>query len=258
MKETPSALRTAGVVALASLLGTASSAQQPPTFRSDAQVVVLDVVARDGRGHTVGDLRSDEIEVFEDGQRCEIQSFRLVRAGSSTPTSAPAAAPRPAREVESAAADPGSPSRANLVVLVFDTIPVANAALARQGATDLLKLRFPANTWFAVYKIDRSMRMLQPFTSDPARLETAVRAATTRRVAELAKTWPGLAVLDEGARLRVVIPERYRVGHEAHFAEVTERFLAYLKDRTTLPAWERANMLAKYKVTTEAVALSRR
>jgi predicted dehydrogenase len=86
----------------------------------------------------------------------------------------------------------------------------------------------------------------------------AVRAATTRRVAELAKTWPGLAVLDEGARLRVVIPERYRVGHEAHFAEVTERFLAYLKDRTTLPAWERANMLAKYKVTTEAVALSRR
>ena len=54
-------------------------------------------------------------------------------------------------------------------------------------------------------------------TSDAA----AVRAATTRRVAELAKTWPGLAVLDEGARLRVVIPERYRVGHEAHFAEVT-------------------------------------
>jgi hypothetical protein len=86
----------------------------------------------------------------------------------------------------------------------------------------------------------------------------AVRAATTRRVAELAKTWPGLAVLDEGARLRVVIPERYRVGHEAHFAEVTERFLGYLKDRATLPAWEKANMLAKYRVTTEAVALSRR
>jgi hypothetical protein len=86
----------------------------------------------------------------------------------------------------------------------------------------------------------------------------AVRAATTRRVAELAKTWPGLAVLDEGARLRVVIPERYRVGHEAHFAEVTERFLGYLKDRATLPAWEKANMLAKYRVTTEAVELSRR
>jgi hypothetical protein len=56
----------------------------------------------------------------------------------------------------------------------------------------------------------------------------------------------------------VVIPDKYRVGHEPHFAEVTERFLGYLKDRKTLPAWERANMLAKYKVTTEAVELSRR
>jgi predicted dehydrogenase len=85
-----------------------------------------------------------------------------------------------------------------------------------------------------------------------------VRAALASRVAALAQTRPGLAVLDEGARLRVVVPDRYRVGHEAHFAEVTERFLGYLKDPASLPAWEAANMLAKYRVTTEAVALSRR
>jgi hypothetical protein len=85
-----------------------------------------------------------------------------------------------------------------------------------------------------------------------------VRAATTKRVAELASQWPGIAVLDEGARLRILIPGKYRVGHEPHFAEVTERFLGYLKDRKALPAWERANMLAKYKVTTEAMDLSRR
>jgi hypothetical protein len=39
---------------------------------------------------------------------------------------------------------------------------------------------------------------------------------------------------------------------------VTARFLGYLKDRSTLPAWERANMIAKYRITTEAVELSRR
>jgi hypothetical protein len=65
-------------------------------------------------------------------------------------------------------------------------------------------------------------------------------------------------VSDEGERLRVVVPDRYRVGHEPHFAEVTERFLGYLEDPATLPAWEAANMLAKYRVTTEAVELSRR
>lgn len=86
----------------------------------------------------------------------------------------------------------------------------------------------------------------------------SVRAALTRRVAALAVERPGLAVLGEGGRLRVVVPERYRVGHEAHFAEVTRRFLGYLTDPASLPRWEEANMLAKYRVTTEAVELSRR
>jgi hypothetical protein len=38
---------------------------------------------------------------------------------------------------------------------------------------------------------------------------------------------------------------------------VTARFLGYLKDRASLPPWEKANMLAKYRVTTEAVEKSR-
>jgi predicted dehydrogenase len=83
-------------------------------------------------------------------------------------------------------------------------------------------------------------------------------AALERRVAELAKARPGLAVAVEGQRLRVVIPDRYRVGHEAHFAEVTERFLAYLKDPGSMPKWESANQLAKYRITTEAFELSLR
>jgi predicted dehydrogenase len=85
----------------------------------------------------------------------------------------------------------------------------------------------------------------------------AVRTAVERRVAEMAKARPGLTVEDEGARLRVGIPDRYRVGHEPHFAEVTERFLGYLKDPASLPKWEKANMLAKYWVTTQAVEMSR-
>jgi predicted dehydrogenase len=85
----------------------------------------------------------------------------------------------------------------------------------------------------------------------------AVKTAVERRVAELAKARPGLAVDDEGTRLRVDVPDRYRVGHEPHFAEVTERFLGYLKAPAALPKWEKANMLAKYWVTTKAVELSR-
>jgi predicted dehydrogenase len=86
----------------------------------------------------------------------------------------------------------------------------------------------------------------------------AVRAALDRRVAALAKDWPGLAVEAAAGGFRVAVPDEYRVGHEAHFAEVTRRFLGYLKDPASLPRWERANMLAKYHVTTQAVELSRR
>jgi hypothetical protein len=85
----------------------------------------------------------------------------------------------------------------------------------------------------------------------------AVKAAVERRVAELAKARPGLTVEEDGPRLRIGIPDRYRVGHEPHFAEVTERFLGYLKDPASLPKWEKANMLAKYWVTTQAVERSR-
>ncbi|MFN8091648.1 MAG: putative oxidoreductase C-terminal domain-containing protein [Vicinamibacteria bacterium] len=87
---------------------------------------------------------------------------------------------------------------------------------------------------------------------------TAVEAALGRRVAALAKERPGLAVEKAGAGFRVVVPDVYRVGHEAHFGEVTRHFLDYLKAPASVPRWETANMLAKYYVTTRAVELSRK
>jgi predicted dehydrogenase len=86
--------------------------------------------------------------------------------------------------------------------------------------------------------------------------KAVLRAALEARVAALTKERPGLAVEDEGARLRVFVPDRYRVGHEAHFGQVTRSFLGYLKAPASLPKWERPNMLAKYYVTTQAYRLS--
>jgi predicted dehydrogenase len=48
----------------------------------------------------------------------------------------------------------------------------------------------------------------------------------------------------------IVIPSNLRVGHEEHFAQVTNRFFDYLKAPATLPAWEQSNMLVKYFITT--------
>jgi predicted dehydrogenase len=64
----------------------------------------------------------------------------------------------------------------------------------------------------------------------------------------------GLEPVSSG-KWRVTIPQRYRVGHEAHFAQVTEGFLRYLA-QGRLPAWEPPNMMAKYYTTTSALDLA--
>lgn len=48
------------------------------------------------------------------------------------------------------------------------------------------------------------------------------------------------------------IPGKYRVGHEAHFGQVMEKYLDYLK-KGDMPEWEVPNMISKYYTTTEAL-----
>lgn len=80
-----------------------------------------------------------------------------------------------------------------------------------------------------------------------SKFEKALAAA----VAEIAKTWPGIGVAPEGDRFVVAIPEKYHVGHEAHFTQVTQNFLGYLR-AGKLPAWEVPNMLTKYATIMQA------
>jgi predicted dehydrogenase len=124
------------------------------------------------------------------------------------------------------------------------------------------------DTHFAYYRGSRAKVEIRQGTAERFRPElyvvpntagekAAVLAAVQARIAALQPQYPGTAVADQGAELRVTIPDALRVGHEEHFAQVTQRFLRYVRDRSTLPAWERPNMLAKYYVTTEGTRLAR-
>ncbi len=89
-------------------------------------------------------------------------------------------------------------------------------------------------------------------------VKTEVFAALSKKVAGLQQKWPGVAVEERGAEARIVIPDRYRVGHEAHFAQVTNLFFSYMKSPKSMPEWEKSAMLAKYFVTTKGVELGQR
>ena len=67
--------------------------------------------------------------------------------------------------------------------------------------------------------------------------------------------YPGVEVKKEGNGYTVIIPEKYKDGHEAHFGRVTEKYLDYLRNKN-MPAWEVPNMIAKYYVTTTALDLA--
>ncbi len=88
--------------------------------------------------------------------------------------------------------------------------------------------------------------------------KAGVLAALKHRVEALKAKFPGVAVEDRGKEMLVPIPDRYRVGHEAHFAQVARQFFGYLRDPKSLPAWENPGMLAKYYVTTRGVGLARK
>lgn len=86
----------------------------------------------------------------------------------------------------------------------------------------------------------------------PGEAEAALKAA----LVALAQEFEGVTYEKSGRGWRMLVPDRYNTGHEAHFAQVTERYLQYLA-AGKLPDWEVPNMLAKYYVTTTGYAMSR-
>jgi hypothetical protein len=80
--------------------------------------------------------------------------------------------------------------------------------------------------------------------------------ALRKTIDALQSRFEGLGVEERGDEFRLRIPDRHRVGHEAHFAQVTRQFFEYLRNPSSMPAWEKPNMLAKYHVTTSGVELA--
>ncbi len=87
---------------------------------------------------------------------------------------------------------------------------------------------------------------------DPETFGNTLMKAMTK----VAEKYPDVSMEKQGKRWHVIIPDRYRVGHEAHFAQVTEKYLDYLV-KGQLPAWEVPNMLTKYQTTTSALEMAK-
>lgn len=74
---------------------------------------------------------------------------------------------------------------------------------------------------------------------------------------DLAATYPGIKLVKIGNNSWTVeIPDQYKVGHEAHFGQVTGKYLNYLVIGS-MPDWEVPNMIVKYYLTTKALEIAK-
>jgi predicted dehydrogenase len=84
-----------------------------------------------------------------------------------------------------------------------------------------------------------------------ARYETTLN----EQLKTIVEKYPGVALKTAKNGWEVIIPEKYKEGHEAHFGRVMEKFLEYLKNGN-MPSWEVPNMITKYYTTTQGLKVS--
>ncbi len=155
-----------------------------PMIRTTTREVILDVIVRDRRHHAVADLRPEEIEVYEDGVKQKINAFHNVQgaeqlqeeralANGNAATAGSSAASSPASASPSATALP----EVNFVSIVFAQIAPLNLEFAREAVQEFLKSDTLPNTYVTIYRLDRALQVIQPYTADKDSLTKAANAA---------------------------------------------------------------------------------
>jgi VWFA-related protein len=129
--------------------------------------VALDVVVRDKKGRPVKDLALADFEVYEDGVRQDVASFRLVsRAEAREPV--PGEAPEAGGPATPAA--PAAPGDAlptiNTIALVFDRLSADARVRAREAAATFVRENVSGDDFVGVFVTDLSLQVIQPYTSN--------------------------------------------------------------------------------------------
>jgi VWFA-related protein len=154
--------------------------QKPPTsqIRVHTGEVVVDVNVTDRDGKPVPGLTESDFEVFEDGIRQQISSFRSISRGAPGQVSPPAQAQDKAAQPPDIVTDTLPYPR--LISLVIDQVDMeqgdkVRAANAAQAYVDKFLHK---DDMAAVFGVGFGVHVYQRFTSDRASLAKAVQEAT--------------------------------------------------------------------------------
>lgn len=170
------------------LLATVLSKAQPriadrtqETIKVEATSVSIDVIVTDRKGSHVPGLVRDDFEVFDNDIPQRIVTFVppavSTLTGAAAPTN-PQATDAPVRGLR-APVDLAEVHFVTLVVDLADTLP-SDLPAVRKAAVQYIERVLAPDDFVAVYYVDHSLHLAQPFTRD-RRAATGALARITRR-----------------------------------------------------------------------------
>ena len=150
-------------------------AQQPnadtPSFKAQADVVLIPVIVRDGSGAPVSGLPKAGFTVFENGKPQTISVFEEVR---TTAGAQPAQVPE--GSFTNTYSGDSAPQRVTIIALDTVNTPFPDQAYARHQILKFLSRNLDAQQPIALVAITaKGVRMLHDFTTDSASLITALK-----------------------------------------------------------------------------------
>jgi VWFA-related protein len=144
------------------LCGGLTVAAQSPTFRSGTTLIEFTVVAVDGKGHPVTDLRQDEVSIRENDQPRAVAFFQFEGATDNAQRPEPLA---PGIFTNRSEYTPGPPR--NLTAIVLDAMNTSPNGQRLASAQILRYLRtVPPGSRIGLYRLGEQMAVLHDFTED--------------------------------------------------------------------------------------------
>src|SRR6266404_2364782 len=145
-----------------------ASQEKPLKLRADE--VIVDAVVLDKKSHAVSDFTAGDFELYEDGVRQKITSFRFESLASASQTLS-----------SGANATPAGPRTINLISLVLDAQTDRDGSIrARKAALEYIANGMGPDDYVAVFGIDLGLMLLAPYTNDKVAIKQAVEAFTSR------------------------------------------------------------------------------
>jgi VWFA-related protein len=143
----------------------------PVTFQTKVNLVLVPVVVRDSHGRPVGNLTKDDFELFDKGKPQKIVSFSAVQRTSGVPEDKTTT--RPA-DSEGAGPTAANKSQERFLIYLFDDLNTTFADLAavRTAAVRHFKGGLPATDRAAIYTFSGQPNL--EFTGDREKLEETV------------------------------------------------------------------------------------